>query len=83
MPITNKMGAVCGAGKYEEAEQEFVKAEKPKEAVLMYIHNQDWGSAERVAQSHDPDSVNDVLCGQGRLSFEQKVRGCVVVLLDR
>jgi hypothetical protein len=30
------------------------QAKKPKEAVLMYVHNQDWESAQRVAEAHDP-----------------------------
>nr|CAB3255301.1 intraflagellar transport protein 172 homolog [Phallusia mammillata] len=59
-------------GKFAEAEAEFIKAVKPKEAVLMYVHNQDWDSAQRVAIAHDPDSVNDVLIGQARVAFEQK-----------
>ncbi|XP_039273606.2 intraflagellar transport protein 172 homolog [Styela clava] len=59
-------------GKFPEAESEFVKAEKPKEAVLMYVHNQDWDNAQRVAQKHDPGSVNDVLIGQARVAFEAK-----------
>lgn len=37
-----------------------------------YVHNQDWGSAQRVAESHDPDSVSDVLVGQARYAFEEK-----------
>ncbi|THD25249.1 Intraflagellar transport protein [Fasciola hepatica] len=59
-------------GKFAEAEAEFVKAGKPREAVLMYVHNQDWDSAARVAADHDPDSVNDVLLGQARLAFGDK-----------
>ncbi|KAK0069568.1 intraflagellar transport protein 172 isoform X1 [Biomphalaria pfeifferi] len=59
-------------GKFHEAEQEFVKAQRPKEAVLMYVHNQDWDSAQRVAEAHDPDSVADVLVGQARFAFEEK-----------
>ncbi|XP_005107698.1 intraflagellar transport protein 172 homolog isoform X2 [Aplysia californica] len=59
-------------GKFPEAEQEFVKAQRPKEAVLMYVHNQDWDSAQRVAEAHDPDSVADVLVGQARFAFEEK-----------
>uniref|UniRef100_A0A668A2T2 Intraflagellar transport protein 172 homolog n=1 Tax=Myripristis murdjan TaxID=586833 RepID=A0A668A2T2_9TELE len=59
-------------GKIAEAEVEFIKAGKPKEAVLMYVHNQDWTSAQRVAESHDPDSVCDVLVGQAKFCFEQK-----------
>ena len=53
-------------GKYGEAEDEFIKAGKPKEAVLMYVHQQDWDSAQRVAELHCPDSVADVLVGQVR-----------------
>ena len=37
-----------------------------------YVHNQDWDSAQRVAEEHDPDSVSDVLVGQARFSFEEK-----------
>ncbi|XP_041357336.1 intraflagellar transport protein 172 homolog isoform X2 [Gigantopelta aegis] len=59
-------------GKFSEAEAEFVKAGRPKEAVLMYVHNQDWDSAQRVAEAHDPDSVADVLVGQARFAFEEK-----------
>ncbi|KAF5402479.1 Intraflagellar transport protein [Paragonimus heterotremus] len=59
-------------GKFAEAEVEFVKAGKPREAVLMYVHNQDWDAAARVAAEHDPDSVNDVLLGQARLAFGDK-----------
>ena len=35
-------------GKFQEAEIQFIKAKKPKEAVLMYVHNQDWESAQKV-----------------------------------
>ena len=37
-----------------------------------YVHNQDWNSAQRVAETHDPDSVSDVLVGQARFAFEEK-----------
>ncbi|CAL8090514.1 unnamed protein product [Calicophoron daubneyi] len=59
-------------GKFSEAEAEFVKAGRPREAVLMYVHNQDWDAAARVAGEHDPESVNDVLLGQARLAFGDK-----------
>ncbi|CAH8629630.1 unnamed protein product [Schistosoma margrebowiei] len=59
-------------GKFTEAEEQFIKAGKPREAVLMYVHNQDWDSAARVASEHDPDSINDVLLGQARLAFGEK-----------
>ncbi|XP_059516265.1 intraflagellar transport protein 172 homolog [Myotis daubentonii] len=59
-------------GKFEEAEAEFIRAGKPKEAVLMFVHNQDWEAAQRVAEAHDPDSVADVLVGQARGALEEK-----------
>ncbi|KAF7235879.1 hypothetical protein EYD10_17309 [Varanus komodoensis] len=59
-------------GKFEEAEVEFVKAGKPKEAVLMYAHAQNWAAAQRVAEAHDPDSVVIVLVGQADAAFKQK-----------
>ena len=40
--------------------------------LYRYVHNQDWDSAQRVAESHDPDSVADVLVGQARFAFEEK-----------
>ncbi|XP_076029417.1 intraflagellar transport protein Oseg2 isoform X2 [Oratosquilla oratoria] len=59
-------------GKYQEAEGEFIQANKPKEAVLMYVHAQDWESAQRVAEAHDPDSVGDVLVGQAKGAFTDR-----------
>ncbi|RKP02229.1 hypothetical protein CXG81DRAFT_25089 [Caulochytrium protostelioides] len=56
-------------GQFEEAEAAFVRAEKPREAILMYIHNEDWASAHRVASAHDPGSVPDILIGQARVAF--------------
>ena len=41
-------------------------------SVQRYVHNQDWDSAQRVAESHDPESVADVLVGQARFAFEEK-----------
>ena len=37
-----------------------------------YVHNQDWDSAQRVAEASDPESVGDVLVGQARFAFEEK-----------
>lgn len=76
----NKLPEIClkhamfleDEGRFHEAEAEFIKAGKPKEAVLMYVHNQDWDSAQRVAEQSDPDSVADVLVGQARFAFEEK-----------
>ncbi|XP_076128236.1 intraflagellar transport protein 172 homolog [Alosa pseudoharengus] len=59
-------------GKFAEAEAEFIKAGKPKEAVLMYVHQKDYGGAQRVAEAHDPDSVSDVLVSQAKHCFDQR-----------
>ncbi|KAK7878726.1 hypothetical protein WMY93_030965 [Mugilogobius chulae] len=59
-------------GKFAEAEAEFIKGGKPREAVLMYVHTKDWTSAQRVAESYDPDSVAEVLQSQAKDCFEQK-----------
>jgi len=44
-------------GKFEEAEAEFLKAHKPKEAILMYQHAGDWQAALNVAEQHLPDAI--------------------------
>jgi intraflagellar transport protein 172 len=59
-------------GKFREAEESFTAAGKPKEAVLMYVHQQVWDDAQRVAELHCPESVSDVLIGQARVAFDQK-----------
>lgn len=69
--------------KFREAESEFILANRPKEAVLMYVHTQDWESAQRVAEAHDKDSVADVLIGQARFAFERGEFGKAESLLLR
>ncbi|KAI9096123.1 hypothetical protein DFS34DRAFT_154359 [Phlyctochytrium arcticum] len=59
-------------GKFKEAEQAFVLGGKPKEAILMYVHNEDWDAALAVAEAHDPGSLSEVLIGQARVAFEHK-----------
>mmetsp|Transcript_15284 Transcript_15284/g.25210 ORF Transcript_15284/g.25210 Transcript_15284/m.25210 type:complete len:1767 (+) Transcript_15284:218-5518(+) len=59
-------------GRFKEAEEEFISATKPKEAIDMYIHQQDWPSAMRVAELNDPPSVADVLVAQARVAIERK-----------
>ncbi|KAL7748888.1 hypothetical protein RI367_005801 [Sorochytrium milnesiophthora] len=70
-------------GKYKEAETAFVQAGKPKEAILMYIHNEDWDAAKRVAEAHEPAAVTDVLVGQAKVAFNQKDYAKVEGLLLR
>lgn len=46
---------------FKLAEEEFIQAKKPKEAIDMYVHQRDWVSAMRVADAYEPQSVNDVM----------------------
>ncbi|XP_026675781.1 intraflagellar transport protein 172 homolog [Diaphorina citri] len=59
-------------GQFNEAETQFIKANKPKEAISMYIHNQDWENAERIANEHDPTSIGDILLNQSKCEFENE-----------
>ena len=59
-------------GRFKEAEDEFLKAEKPREAIDMYLHQHEWGSAMRVAENHDTHSVPEIFVANGRVLAEQK-----------
>ncbi|XP_065179819.1 intraflagellar transport protein 172 homolog [Sycon ciliatum] len=80
MAVKSKLGSVhCkygnileDEGKYDEAAEHFITGGQPKEAVLMYVHSRDWEAAQRVAEEHHPESLTDVLLGQGRNAFEAK-----------
>eukprot|EP01013_Petalomonas_cantuscygni_P006238 TRINITY_DN1715_c0_g1_i1.p1 TRINITY_DN1715_c0_g1~~TRINITY_DN1715_c0_g1_i1.p1 ORF type:complete len:1783 (-),score=555.37 TRINITY_DN1715_c0_g1_i1:358-5706(-) len=59
-------------GKFKEAEEEFIRANKPREAVEMYVEEQDWVNAMRVADTYDPSAVADVYVAQARVAFERQ-----------
>jgi len=46
---------------FKLAEEEFIKASKPKEAIDMYVHQRDWVSAMRVAEAYDRDGIKEVM----------------------
>lgn len=48
----------------KQAEEEFLQAGKPREAIDMFVHQKAWADACRVAEGHDPPAVSDVLCAQ-------------------
>jgi len=58
-------------GRFPEAEKEFIKAEKPKEAIDMYVHQQDWANATRVSEAHDSASMGDILIAQAKACIER------------
>lgn len=49
---------------YEEAEERFIDAGKPKEAVEMYLHLSNYSAAMRVAEAHEPSVVPKIRCHQ-------------------
>jgi len=53
------------------AENEFIQAGKPKEAIDMYIHQRDWTSAMRVAEAHDREGVREVMVHQAKDLVDQ------------
>mmetsp|Transcript_11730 Transcript_11730/g.22317 ORF Transcript_11730/g.22317 Transcript_11730/m.22317 type:complete len:1744 (-) Transcript_11730:31-5262(-) len=59
-------------GRFDKAEEEFIKAKKPKEAIDMYKHQQDWDACMRVAEQHEPAAIADVQEAHGKARAEQK-----------
>jgi len=58
--------------RFKEAEEEFIKANKPAEAINMYEHKQDWHSALSVARQYHPESVNKVFMNQAKFYLERR-----------
>mmetsp|Transcript_2625 Transcript_2625/g.6756 ORF Transcript_2625/g.6756 Transcript_2625/m.6756 type:complete len:1758 (-) Transcript_2625:76-5349(-) len=58
-------------GQFKLAEEEFIQANKPKEAIDMYVHQRDWVSAMRVAENHDREGVRDVMVHQAKDLVDQ------------
>eukprot|EP00750_Incisomonas_marina_P001956 INCI11849.1.p1 GENE.INCI11849.1~~INCI11849.1.p1 ORF type:complete len:1765 (-),score=415.02 INCI11849.1:104-5398(-) len=58
--------------RFKEAEDEFVKAGKPKEAIDMWLHQEDWMEAMRVAETYEPSSIPDVFVAQGNWAAGKK-----------
>lgn len=56
---------------FKLAEDEFIQASKPKEAIDMYIHQRDWTSAMRVAEAHDREGVREVMVHQAKDLVDQ------------
>jgi intraflagellar transport protein 172 len=56
-------------GEFRQAEDAFVKAGKPREAIDMYIHQQDFEAAMRVAEHYDAAGIPIVCTAQGRIAF--------------
>lgn len=59
-------------GKFQEAEAEFLLANKPKEAIMMHTHTGDWKSAIRIAEKFMPEAVTDILLSQANAALETR-----------
>jgi intraflagellar transport protein 172 len=59
-------------GNFERAEEEFIKAKKPQEAIDMYVHQRKWEAAMRVAEGHDAAMILQVYERQALSLQEQK-----------
>jgi intraflagellar transport protein 172 len=70
-------------GKFLEAEEEFILASKPKEAIMMYIHGADYKAALRIAHQHIPEAVSEILVQQASEAAESKNYGEYEALLIR
>ena len=66
-----------------EAEREFLAADKPREAIEMWVHQQEWDIAQRIAEASDPASVPDVLCAHAKVLAEGRDFGEAEALLLR
>lgn len=50
----------CSRRASQRAEDHFVKAGKPREAIDMWLHQQEFDAAMRVAEGHDAASIRDI-----------------------
>jgi intraflagellar transport protein 172 len=57
---------------FEKAEQEFLAARKPKEAIAMWVHQQNWTEAMRVAEAHDQSAIMEIWEDKARKRLEAK-----------
>lgn len=62
-------------GFFKEAEEEFIKASHPKEAIDMYVHQRDFTLAMRVAQQHEPGALQEVQIADARSCIERRDLG--------
>ena len=53
-----------GEESFKDAEDELVKAGKPNQAIDMYIHQQAWDDALRIAEHYSSGDIPDILSQQ-------------------
>lgn len=58
--------------RYKEAEDAYIRANKPSEAIMMYQHLEDWHSALQIARQIYPEGVQSVYIAQGQSYLKKK-----------
>ncbi|KPA78261.1 hypothetical protein ABB37_06412 [Leptomonas pyrrhocoris] len=58
-------------GDFRMAEDAFIKAGKPREAIDMYVHQHDFSAAMRVAENYDSSATAAICAANGRVCFQQ------------
>lgn len=61
--------------RYKEAEEHFVKAGKPAEAINMYEHLGDFTSGLQVAKQYEPSAVPGIMISQAKYFLEKRDTG--------
>lgn len=59
-------------GQFKEAEDHYISANKPGEAIAMYEAVKDWHSALRVARQYVPEQVDHVFVNQAKFFMERQ-----------
>ena len=59
-------------GQMEQAELEFIKANKPQEAIEMWIHQENWIKAIKVAEQYKEDSIDFIYHEQAKFYINNK-----------
>lgn len=59
-------------GKFEAAEREFVSAKKPKEAIDMWIHQQEWDNAMRICHDFEPAALHEIVEAEAKCLISKK-----------
>lgn len=58
--------------RYKEAEEHFIKAGKPSEAVNMYEVQADFHSAIQIARQYEPASVPSIFINQAKFLYDRR-----------
>lgn len=58
--------------KFPEAEDEFLKAQRPMEAIDMYMHLRQWDDAVRIATKFEPTYVQEIYLSQAQELMDTK-----------